>query len=230
MIRLIMPITFLFVIVNLMAQPRYDSIQTKSGREYKNFIVLSVDPSSIKIENEDGVAKIKFQDLPDSWLEKYNFDPALAEEHERKIIDDAKRKYINDQINKKINNQAIKIRGVVLQKLRGGILAIDMRVVKKKRVVKTAVKTDDGIAFPGRVTETNYTDMEDVEEDFGNKIAFIESGSSELDKLYEGSDFTFEKAWQVEQYEYINKKGDIQIVPKLCITRDEARRYFERRQ
>jgi hypothetical protein len=209
------------------ANPKYDYIKTNSGKEYKFFIILWQDPSSIKIEHEDGTARIKFEDLPDDWKTRFNYDYESSKKHEDNRNHSIREKIKNDEINAYLAKNLIKIKGKVLQKLQTGLLIVNAKVLEKQMVVRTN-NTHATSIWDGVNKKTSYsTELDYVESTFSNGLAFIESKSEITNKLYENSECLFETAWQVGQYEYISKSGEIQVVPKLCVTRDEAIPYFK---
>jgi hypothetical protein len=211
------------------ANNKYDYIKTNSGKEFKDFIILGQDPSSIKIEHEFGTARIKFEDLPDDWKTKFNYDYESSKKHEEKRNDLIREKNKKDKIDADLAKNSIKIKGRVLQKLETGLLIVNAKVLEKQMVVRTNnTHTTDIWEKSGVKKDLSHsTALDYVEYNFSNGLAFIESKSEITDKLYENSECLFETAWQVGQYEYISKSGEIQVVPKLCVTRDEAIPYLK---
>jgi len=225
---LIQTILCLIAVESLSSNQKYDYIKTLSGKEFTSFVIKGSDPSSISIEHESGTAKIRFDDLPDDWKAKFNYDPESSKKHKQELNEDIRKKIKNDLIEKKLTQSSFRIKGIVLQKLESGILIKNAKVIHKERIVKSQEIIDTGIAFPGRKTTQEYVVVEDVENPFSNSLAFIESSSPILGKYYENSTVDFDKAWQVAQYEYVSLSGKPMVVPKLCITKEEAWKYFDK--
>jgi hypothetical protein len=226
----ILIVIFLIAFNSAKANQIFDYIKTNSGKEFKNFTILGQDPSSIKIEHEFGTAKIRLEDLPDDWKAKFNYDYESSKKYEERVNELIREKNQKDLIEKKLANDSIKIRGRVLQKLQGGLLIINARILKQQMVIKPNVTTKtsvwerDGVASSSNPAAV----MDEVEENFSNGIAYIESKSEITDKLYENSECLFDFAWQVGQYEYSSNSGNM-VVPKLCITKEEAFKYYNRK-
>lgn len=83
-------IVFSIVCFQAQAADKWTSIQVKDGRIFRNVTVSSVDASGIRILHDAGVSRIFYRDLPDSMKADYPYDLRAAEEHEKKINDEAK--------------------------------------------------------------------------------------------------------------------------------------------
>lgn len=64
-------------------EPVLFDLHTLSGEVYTNSRVIKVTPADLTVMHENGVARIPFEKLSVDWQNKYQFDPAKAEEYRR---------------------------------------------------------------------------------------------------------------------------------------------------
>jgi len=62
-------------------------IHTQDGTTYKHCDVTKVEPDGIVISYSDGVARIPFENLPETIRSQYHFDPAKVADYRRRIAE-----------------------------------------------------------------------------------------------------------------------------------------------
>lgn len=59
---------------------KLDDFKLEDGSQFKNPLVLKVEPDGLRIEHSAGVCKVKFEDLPEELQKQFAFDRGQAEE------------------------------------------------------------------------------------------------------------------------------------------------------
>jgi len=68
------------------------SFQATSGRVFKDVWLRRVEPSGITVETADGLVKVEFANMPDDWVQRFDYNPAQAAQFEaRRAAADAAR-------------------------------------------------------------------------------------------------------------------------------------------
>ena len=83
----------LFLVLTLVFKPIASfaaDITTRDGTTYHNAKVTGVDPDGIRVTHASGVAKLPFEDLPDTLQKQYHYDAAKVAGY-RKQVDDAQK-------------------------------------------------------------------------------------------------------------------------------------------
>ena len=62
-------------------------ITTRDGTTYHNAKVTAVDVDGIHVMHSTGVAKLRFEDLPDALQKQYHYDPAKVPPHRQQVED-----------------------------------------------------------------------------------------------------------------------------------------------
>src|SRR4051812_34416926 len=58
-----------------------NELTTLKGKTYRGVKVTKIEPDGIRIVHDGGLAKVVMEELPESWRERFNFDPAAAEQY-----------------------------------------------------------------------------------------------------------------------------------------------------
>ncbi len=66
------------------------NITTRDGTIYRNAQVTGVDPDGIRVTHSTGVAKLRFEDLPEALQKQYHYDAAKVAAY-RKQVEDAQK-------------------------------------------------------------------------------------------------------------------------------------------
>jgi hypothetical protein len=65
-------------------------ITTRDGTTYHNAQVTGVDPDGIHVTHSIGVAKLRFEELPDALQKQYHYDPGKVAAYRKQIGDQEK--------------------------------------------------------------------------------------------------------------------------------------------
>lgn len=58
------------------------SFQAKNGHDYKDVWLRRIEPSGITVETADGLVKVGFANMPEEWVQRFNYNPAHAAQFE----------------------------------------------------------------------------------------------------------------------------------------------------
>ena len=70
-------------------------IITTSSNKFERCRITRVEPSAINVFHSKGIARILFEDLPEEWQKKYNYDPEKARVYEEALAERQRQGWAN---------------------------------------------------------------------------------------------------------------------------------------
>jgi hypothetical protein len=86
--KILFPLTLLSTVVRMSCFAA--DITTRDGTTYHNAQVTGVDPDGIHVTHSIGVAKLRFEELPDALQKQYHYDPGKVAAYRKQIGDPEK--------------------------------------------------------------------------------------------------------------------------------------------
>ena len=109
-------------------------------RGFKQVEITKVEPDGIRVSHKDGVAKIKFEQLPVEFRKRFDFDEKSAERYreETKRQEDASARL--REVIAALQGASFGLRGRILQVTDGGVLMIGGEFTLGRKVEKTVAE------------------------------------------------------------------------------------------
>ncbi len=217
------PLVALLAIVTAShALSTFDTITTKSGRTFEAVSITKQEPDGLRITHAEGTAKILFADLPDEILVFFKYDPAAAEAHQKKVLNERLAAEKEKKVQTFLKEKGMEIEGTVLQVHQQGLLITD--------AITAMIKFPDGTerpASPAAMEEAsklkNKPPLREVNLAPGDlSLIFLEQNPAGIVDNQKVNALV----WPIGTYRYVNSVGSARTIPRYTSSSSLAREVY----